>query len=184
MIDISSLMGNYSEQEKYKTSMEIGQALRDLGFLYVTNHGVEQTLRDKLMQNSREFFAMPLEKKMEIGQAEDSIRGYVHFGKEQTQKKMDWKEGVYYLTEVDFPPAEGPVNMFRGKNPWPNPEYVPGFKEDLGLFLQQINVLGKTMMSAIAVSLGEYENSFLRVVHVMILYSQRRRAVSSVTPVS
>ena len=50
VIDISSLVGNASDEEKHSTSMEIGKALRELGFLYVINHGVEQTLRDKMME--------------------------------------------------------------------------------------------------------------------------------------
>ena len=157
VIDISSLVGNASEEEKYDTSLEIGKALRDLGFLYVMNHGVEQSLRDKMMDWCVKFFDMPLEKKMEVVQAKDSVRGYVNFGTERTYSRADWKEAMYHMTETEIAPAEGAVNLLRGKNPWPDPEFLPGFKEDNTLYVQKMNALGHIMMSAIAVSLGKYE---------------------------
>ena len=92
---------------------------------------------------------------MEVVQANESVRGYVNFGHERTYSRTDWKEAMYHMTEVDMPPAEGPVNLLRGKNPWPDPEFMPGFKEDNQLYVQKMNALGHIMMSAIAVSLGK-----------------------------
>lgn len=156
VIDISSLVGTASEKEKHATSLEIGKALRDLGFLYVINHGIEQTLRDKMMEWCVRFFDLPLEKKMEVVQARDSVRGYVNFGQERTYSRADWKEAMYHMTETEIAVADGPINLLRGKNPWPDPKFLPGFKEETILYVKRMNALGHIMMSAIAVSLGEY----------------------------
>ena len=135
--------------------MSVGRALRELGFLYVVNHGIEQTLRDKVMENSVKFFALPQEKKLEIAQKDNSVRGYVNFGKEKTFKKADWKEAFYHMTEIDVASRKGPQTLLTGMNPWPKEDYVPGFEATYREYVAKLNELGQTMMSAIAVSLGE-----------------------------
>lgn len=155
IVDISSLVQNGSEKDKYKTSMAVGKALQELGFLYVVNHGIELSLCDKIMENATRLFALPDNKKQEIAQEPNSVRGYVTFGKEKTFKKSDWKEAFYHMTEIDVSNRGGPQVLLSGKNPWPREDYVPGFEKNYREYVKKLNELGQTMMSAIAVSLGE-----------------------------
>ena len=45
---------------------EIHEACRDIGFLYLTGHGMEKATMDKMMEKAWKFFALPIEKKMAL----------------------------------------------------------------------------------------------------------------------
>ena len=45
---------------------QICQACKDVGFFYITGHGVEQSSLDQMFSAMKNFFALPLEKKNAI----------------------------------------------------------------------------------------------------------------------
>lgn len=47
----------------------------DCGFFYVLNHGISEELKDEVFEQSKKFFALPLEDKMKVLRNE-SHRGY------------------------------------------------------------------------------------------------------------
>ena len=47
--------------------MEVGAAFRDSGFLYAVNHGISEELQGDLYRVIKEFFDLPLEEKMKVG---------------------------------------------------------------------------------------------------------------------
>jgi len=51
------------------------QACLDCGFFYVTNHGISEELKDEAFEQSKKFFALPLEEKMKVLRNEKH-RGY------------------------------------------------------------------------------------------------------------
>lgn len=46
----------------------------DCGFFYLVNHGVEEHLLERMFDESRKFFSLPLEEKMKFPRKEN--RGY------------------------------------------------------------------------------------------------------------
>lgn len=42
------------------------QACLDCGFFYVTNHGISEELKDEAFEQSKKFFALPLDEKMKV----------------------------------------------------------------------------------------------------------------------
>ena len=54
------------------TIKEIHEACRDIGFLYLTGHGMEKATMDKMMEKAWTFFALPIEKKMALRIPENS----------------------------------------------------------------------------------------------------------------
>jgi len=93
------------------------------GFMYVSNHGVDQALIEKTIQASKKFFAMELERKIEVGgswsdPAENS--GYVRYGGEALDEDGsvgDPKES-YDMNSKHF-----------GKNSYWNETTVPAYFE-------------------------------------------------------
>jgi len=70
VIDISALVNpsslSSSQEAKSAVAKQIYDACRRVGFFYVTHHGVSTSLQQQLMELSREFFALPVEEKLEI----------------------------------------------------------------------------------------------------------------------
>ena len=64
VIDIRPLIARTSG--RCAVAAQIGQACREHGFFYVLGHGVDEGLQERLLHVSRQFFAQPLERKMEI----------------------------------------------------------------------------------------------------------------------
>lgn len=175
IIDISSLVGENSGArnaaklvgengdegnaarlvgDAQNAARQIREACCEHGFFYVINHGVSEQLQERLENLSREFFALDLETKMKIrmelgGRA---WRGYFPVGVEYTSGKPDKKEGIYFGEELDpsHPKVLSRVPM-HGQNLFPE---LPGFREAVLEYLDEMVSLGHSLMRGIALSLG------------------------------
>jgi len=58
-----------------QSAVFLKQACLDCGFFYVTNHGISEELKDEAFEQSKKFFALPLEEKMKVLRNEKH-RGY------------------------------------------------------------------------------------------------------------
>ena len=65
LIDLGPFLAGTAD-DRARVATEIGKACRDIGFFYVTNHGVPQTLIDAVFAQSKRFFALPHDEKMRI----------------------------------------------------------------------------------------------------------------------
>ncbi|MBD2695222.1 isopenicillin N synthase family oxygenase [Anabaena catenula] len=149
VIDISALVSRISDRSAVAT--EIGQVCRDCGFFYITGHGVDEDLQQRLEQISREFFAQDLENKMEIHMAlgGKAWRGYFPIGGELTSGKPDLKEGIYFGTELkaDHPLVKAGTPM-HGANLFPS--NIPLFRETVLEYMNAMTQLGHHLMEGIS----------------------------------
>ena len=162
IINISALTGDLHKVESRRSVAEqIRNACCEVGFFYITGHGVPVELQNRLEALSREFFAEPLEHKMAIRMALGgrAWRGYFPVGDELTSGQPDWKEGVYFGAELseDHPLVKAGTPM-HGANLFPtNP---PLFRETVLEYMDAMTDLGHTLMAGIALSLGLEESYF------------------------
>lgn len=76
MVDLTNMKSAVGE-ERRKVASEIRAAFTDVGFMYVTNHGISQQLQDDVSRVVKEFFALPIEEKMKVHVNKSPfIRGY------------------------------------------------------------------------------------------------------------
>jgi hypothetical protein len=66
IIDVSPLLGHGPTTARAEVAGRIQAACRERGFFYVAGHGVPAGLLDELASAGAEFFALPLEDKLEI----------------------------------------------------------------------------------------------------------------------
>lgn len=60
---------------------QIHQTCKDIGFFYITGHGVEQSTMDLLLRYTQKFFALPMEKKTALSiHKSPSYNGYIEPG--------------------------------------------------------------------------------------------------------
>jgi isopenicillin N synthase-like dioxygenase len=90
VIDIDPLLNG---RDSARVAEEIGHACRECGFFYIVGHGVDPDLQQQLETLSREFFAQPLDAKMNIRMERGGAawRGYFPVGQELTSGKRDRK---------------------------------------------------------------------------------------------
>ena len=61
--------------------MQIDKAFRDIGLFYITGHGVPEKVTDGIMDATKRFFEMPLEKKKALSiRNSKGYRGYIEKG--------------------------------------------------------------------------------------------------------
>ena len=118
------------------------EACRAHGFFYIVGHGVDEALGDRLEALSREFFALDVAHKMRWRMALGgrAWRGYFPAGGELTSGHPDWKEGLYFGSEL---PADHPRvragTPLHGANLLPD---VPGFRETVLDYMAAVTRLG------------------------------------------
>tara|TARA_Y100001960_G_C14762043_1_gene874648 strand:+ start:1777 stop:2799 length:1023 start_codon:yes stop_codon:yes gene_type:complete len=76
VIDLSSLV---SGKKDHTVVEDIGRACREVGFLYVKNHGIPERLIQDMVAAGREFFERPLVQKKAV-LLDTRIRGYLPLG--------------------------------------------------------------------------------------------------------
>jgi isopenicillin N synthase-like dioxygenase len=152
VIDIAPLISGAPDRNR--VAAQIGAACRAHGFFYVTGHGVDAALVQRLEVLSHRFFELPEETKMQWRMALGgrAWRGYFPLGGELTSGRPDWKEGLYLGTEL---PASHP--LVRAKTPVHGPNLfpeVPGLREAILDYMAAVTQLGHRLMEGIALSLG------------------------------
>lgn len=159
MIDIAALVEGASGRRA--VADEIGRACREAGFFYVTGHGVDENVQQRLEKLSREFFDQELDAKLEIRMARGgrAWRGYFPVGDELTSGRPDLKEGLYFGAEL---PADHPAVLAGTPLHGPNlfPSHPAGLGETVLAYLAAMTGLGHTLMAGIALSLGLPESHF------------------------
>jgi isopenicillin N synthase-like dioxygenase len=86
VIDISSLTDNGPPAEQARVAKELHDACRDVGFFYVSGHGMDEAVRTSVLDYGRRFFEQPQAFKDEISIAKSTtFRGYQKCGLNITQ---------------------------------------------------------------------------------------------------
>ncbi|CAG7888671.1 unnamed protein product [Brassica rapa] len=146
-----------ANSDLHQSALLLKKACLDSGFFYVINHGISKEVTDKAFEQSKKFFALPLEEKMKVLKNEKH-RGYTPLydqipdPENQVQGMWDHKEGYYIGSEVprDDPQWDRP---FYGLNTWPNPDVLPGWRETMEEYHQEALRVCKAIAKLLALSL-------------------------------
>lgn len=164
VVDVSDLRDpGASAASCARVGRDIDTACRDTGFLLVTGHGIDRSLRDDLERLSREFFALPDATKAQIAMSRGGLawRGWFPVGEELTSGQPDRKEGVYFGTEL--PPTDPRVvagTPLHGPNLFP--DEPAGLRPAVLQWIDQVAALGQVLLGGIALGLGLDRDWFAR----------------------
>jgi isopenicillin N synthase-like dioxygenase len=163
-VDVSPLLtpaAHASDLER--VARAIDAACRDTGFLLVTGHGMDPVLRDDLERLSREFFALPDDRKAQIAMSRSGTawRGWFPVGGELTSGRPDRKEGVYFGAEL----AASHPRVVAG-TPLHGPNLFPAEPATLGdvvlRWMEGVTAIGQAVLGGIALGLGLDRDWFAR----------------------
>ncbi|KAG8883056.1 hypothetical protein FRB97_007321 [Tulasnella sp. 331] len=143
VIDFGKFISSGDASAQKSTAKDIVDAFKEVGFVYLKNHGISQSKIQTAFLESAQFFALPLEEKAGKSTSyyvklawEDprSNRGYVAKGRERVtqssdaseiaamrEKAPDFKESIEIGRDWDstwknqWPPSTGPTGLSKFK---------------------------------------------------------------------
>ena len=137
-------------------------AAEHLGFFYISGHGVDSAVLAAAEREARAFFALSLEKKLEV-EINHRHRGFLRVGESTMHgaRLPDLKESFIWGLEID--PADPGIaadNTFLGENNWPADR--PAMRTALNAYFEAANGVGIHMLRAFAVAMGIDSESFVQ----------------------
>jgi len=152
-IDVSSLFGELDDAQA-ATAAEIRQACLEVGFFYVSGHGVDPALVSRAFGAASGFFDLPLDQKEAVSiKKSTKMRGYTGLLEENTDpdNQGDLHEAFDIGLDLDDddPDAHGDVYGW-GLNQWPA---VDGFRELMVEYHAAMLTLATALYRGFALSL-------------------------------
>jgi isopenicillin N synthase-like dioxygenase len=149
-----------SKVDRAAVAAEIGEACEEVGFFYLANHGVPQSLIDETFDVSRRFYGQSFDQRMKSAATLEQWRGFV-------PSKLEAEGGTVggaietYRFMLDLKPDD--PDVIAGKplhlpNRWP--ENQPGFKPTVEAYFDAVMMLSKHLREAFAIALGLPEDYF------------------------
>lgn len=140
----------------------IDRASRDVGFFYITGHGIPEDLMEACVGVAQRFFALPQEDKEAI-RVDARHRGYIGPGAARMYAgvRPDLKESFVWGLELSADdPLVKPEHSLMGPNRWPSEPVEMG--PALSGYFERVLAVGRDLVRAFAVALGEEEGFFLQ----------------------
>jgi len=160
IIDLVRLDDDPAERAAFLRDLR--SAARDVGFFYLTGHGITTAEIDAVFAAARRFFALPEEEKLAIEMANSSqFRGYTRVGGELTRGRQDWREQLDIGVERDAvpqKPGQPAWTRLHGPNQWP--ANLPDLKPALLAWQGQVTDVAIHLLKAFALALDQPENIF------------------------
>jgi isopenicillin N synthase-like dioxygenase len=160
IIDVSGLRSEHLRERQAVAAM-LGRAAREVGFLYVVNHGIPLTLLHATFEAAHALFDLPAEQKRALDiRLSPHNRGYAGFLTEQLDETAlpDRKEA--FNIGFDLAPDDPEVLAgvpFRGVNVWPD---LPGWRATMLAYFDACMDLSRVMHRGFALDLGIEEDFF------------------------
>ncbi|PSR93124.1 hypothetical protein CEY00_Acc27734 [Actinidia chinensis var. chinensis] len=138
-----SLLANGDEEERGKLDF----ACKEWGFFQIIDHGVADEVLTKMKAAVEAFFALPLVEKQKYAMAANDLQGYGQGYVVSDQQKLDWNDLMFLMT---LP------NKYRNFKYWPTT--IPGFKEAVEQYSEQIQKLTCEIFANLSILMGMERN--------------------------
>ena len=155
VIDIAPLIRSRPEA-KPQTVDAIARACQEVGFMYVRNHDFPAAILDRLVEEAKRFFALPMVDKKSVA-VEDSpqFRGYLplEYTGNEGEKGKNLQEGFMIMHEQ-------PLGSFpmHGPNQWP--KALPTLRPAMQDYFGAMEKLATPLMHGLAMALGHKPDFF------------------------
>lgn len=148
--------------EKQAFASRLFDVCTQVGFFYITNHGVPEQVINELQSVSESFFNLDIKEKLTVDIKHSSFnRGYIPLCGEKNNEhsKGDLKETFDAAIEIDETDDEFLAgNPLYGPNQWP--ENMPQFRAAMDAYFSEVTHLCRRLYGAFALALNLPETYF------------------------
>ena len=159
-LDLSLLDGTVAQRQGFLDDLR--HAARDVGFFYLTGHGIDTDLLKQVQSHARQFFALPDSEKTAVGMINSPhFRGYNRAASEITRGKPDLREQFDLGAERDALSLDENSPCWarlQGPNQWP--AALPALKPLLLDWQQAMTGMSLRLLRAFAQALSLPQESF------------------------
>ena len=144
---------------------ELVDVLHRVGFLALSDHGIDEALINRHFAMLEAFFDLPEETKATIDKRKSPhFRGWERIGAELTDNKVDYREQLDLSTENPTYPGDAVPAYLRldGPNQWLAEGELPGFRDTVTEYFAATAELADELMEVIAVGLGLPRDTFAK----------------------
>ena len=164
IIDVSPFVRGGSPDEQRRVGREIRDACIDIGFFYISGHGIEPADLDELTAWAHRFFELPIEEKSKLHKSFSPRKlGYMQIGgtnpEANADRAPDLKENFNMCREL-FPDEPDTGSFFTGDSQWPAQDVLPGFEAFMKPQIAKRARLAQGLARAFALSLDLEETFF------------------------
>ena len=153
VVDFAQFLSNNAPQRQQAVE-EIFQACRDVGFLYLSNHGIPTSAIEQIFEQSRTFFELPLNQKQQLAwSSEHSNSGYIGVERERLNEVQpgDLKE-AFNINKVGL----SKTGDLSEATLWPDSH--PLFRQTITDFFQLCSTAASHILQAFACALRLPQN--------------------------
>ncbi len=160
IIDLAALKG--APEVRRPMLARLAAAARDVGFFYLTGHGLSDAEQQETLALAERFFALPEQEKLAVQMVNSPhFRGYNRVGAELTRQRPDLREQFDIMNEAQALPAaliREPWQRLIGPNQWP--AALPEMKAHLLAWQDRLSDITLTLLAAFAEVLEQPANVF------------------------
>lgn len=131
-------VSNIDENRRQQVATEVCNAIENIGFCYLKNHGISDDQVERLMDVSRGFFEQPIEVKKKFLKADEEgeYHGWIPEERLSPEKPQDYKEAFNYKPDTK------------------NLKEFPNFEKELDNFFNKCTKLGRRILDAFSLGLN------------------------------
>lgn len=159
-LDLSLLDGTAAQRQGFLDDLR--HAARDVGFFYLTGHGIDSVLLQHVQDHACQFFALPDSEKAAVGMINSPhFRGYNRAASEITRGKPDLREQFDLGAEREVLATDENSPLWarlQGPNQWP--QALPTLKPLLLQWQQAMTGMSLRLLQAFAQSLALGQEAF------------------------
>ena len=156
LIDVAGHLAGDAEASR-SAAAELRWAFENVGFYYLTGHGVPQSLIDRTYEAAARFHAQPMSRKLALKVNQHNI-GYLPTSaaaspQAAAQGRKPSQNEAYFLRRERAPddPAVIANKRFHGPNQWPAD--LPGFRETTLEYMRTLEALCRRLVPLYALAL-------------------------------
>ena len=164
VIDIGPFVRDSSAEERARVARELREVCINIGFFYITGHGIAESELDAVIDWGHRFFGLASAEKMKLHQSlSPGKQGYVSaggvdpYGKSAVEPDIKERFAMSRERLPDEPPG---ASFNTGEAVWPGPDVLPGFEAAMQAHLAKRCNLARRLVRAIALSLDLPEDYF------------------------
>ncbi len=160
VLDLERYFSDGEPEALEKLASKLRFASTQVGFYYVTGHGIPPEMLEQIFLENKRFHDLPLETKLAVQMDRPQWPvagvGYLPFQnlKLPARKKGNANEAFIVKREL------GPRNVSLNDNQWPPEEVIPGFRCNVEAYADAIEYLAMKLLPIYAHALGVVANFF------------------------